>query len=62
MLKKIVAFTPLFKEQVYFVYLNTKQDSKEGILQYKKLSRKSKENAIIVSNEHSQKLLELINK
>jgi len=46
-----VAFTPLFKEQVYFVYLNTKQDSKEGILQYKKLSRKSKENAIIEINK-----------
>lgn len=31
-----VAFNPSFKEHLFFVYLNEKQDSKEGILAYRK--------------------------
>ncbi len=34
-----VNFNPLFKEQLYFVYLNKKQNSREGIKRYKELSR-----------------------
>ncbi|MGJ8592039.1 MAG: GYDIA family GHMP kinase [Aquaticitalea sp.] len=30
-----VAFNPSFKEQIYFVYLNKKQNSREGIAHYK---------------------------
>jgi len=32
---KEVAFNPLFKEALYFVYLNKKQNSRDGIAQYK---------------------------
>ncbi len=32
-----VNFNPLFKEQLYFVYLNKKQNSREGIQRYKEL-------------------------
>ena len=31
-----VAFNPSFKEHLFFVYLNEKQDSKEGIIAYRK--------------------------
>lgn len=33
-----VNFNPTFKDQLYFVYLNKKQNSREGIQQYKKYS------------------------
>lgn len=32
-----VEFNPIFKDQLYFVYLNKKQNSREGIKHYKKL-------------------------
>ena len=32
-----VNFNPVFKDQLYFVYLNKKQNSREGIQRYKKL-------------------------
>ena len=32
-----VVFNPVFKEQLYFVYLNKKQNSREGIKRYKSL-------------------------
>lgn len=51
-----IVFNPLFKDQIYFVYLNKKQDSKEGILHYRTLSEKTKEGAIIEVN----RLVELI--
>lgn len=34
-LVKEVSFNPSFKEQLFFVYLNKKQNSREGIAQYK---------------------------
>ena len=34
-LVKEVYFNPSFKQQLYFVYLNKKQNSREGIAQYK---------------------------
>ena len=32
-----VAFNPIFKDQLYFVYLNKKQNSREGIQRFKAL-------------------------
>ena len=34
---KKVEFNPIFKDQLYFVYLNKKQNSREGIQRFKKL-------------------------
>lgn len=34
-----VNFNPVFKEQLYFVHLNKKQDSKDGIAHYKNISK-----------------------
>lgn len=36
---KAVDFNPSFKDQLYFVYLDKKQNSKEGIKRYRKLKR-----------------------
>lgn len=36
---KEVDFNPIFKEQLYFVYLNKKQNSREGIQRFKKFKR-----------------------
>jgi len=52
-----VGFNPSFKEQIYFIYLNKKQDSKEGISHYKTLTTESKENAISKINEISESML-----
>jgi len=35
-IKEVSTFNPSFKEQLYFVHLNKKQNSREGIAQYKK--------------------------
>ena len=34
---KSVSFSPLFSDQIYFVYLNQKQNSREGIIRYRKI-------------------------
>jgi len=34
---EVVDFNPIFKDQLYFVYLNKKQNSREGIAQYQSL-------------------------
>ncbi|MCF6346806.1 MAG: GHMP kinase [Flavobacteriaceae bacterium] len=47
---KSVAFNPNFKEQLYFVHLNKKQNSREGIAAYKKF----KKNNITAVDEISQ--------
>ena len=47
----VVAFNPIFKGKLYFVYLNQKQDSKEGIAHYKTLDALSKESAISEINK-----------
>jgi len=39
-LVKKVAFNPVFKNQLYFVYLNKKQNSREGIKRYRALKGK----------------------
>ena len=38
---EVVDFDPCFKNQLYFVHLNKKQDSREGIKNYKDISRNS---------------------
>ena len=45
-----VVFSPSFKSKLYFVYLNQKQDSKEGIAHYRKLSSVAKEKVIQAIN------------
>ena len=44
-----VNFDPSFKDQLYFVYLNKKQNSREGIAQYKKFDGNVKELAEKIS-------------
>ena len=55
-LVKEVYFNPSFKQQLYFVYLNKKQNSREGIAQYK--LNKPKE---LIINEISKISHKLIN-
>ncbi|MGB1268207.1 MAG: GYDIA family GHMP kinase [Flavobacteriaceae bacterium] len=65
-LAKVTAavFKPSFKDQLFFVYLNKKQNSKEGILHYRKVSSskvevaKNKVNAITTSLLKSDSLFE----
>ncbi|WP_335966469.1 GYDIA family GHMP kinase [Galbibacter sp. PAP.153] len=42
-----VEFTPLFKEQLFFVHLNKKQNSREGIEHYKKVTKAGKKSASV---------------
>ncbi|NQY28994.1 MAG: GHMP kinase [Flavobacteriaceae bacterium] len=53
----LVAFNPSFKSQLYFVYLNKKQDSKEGITHYKTLPVLSKEKAISEINRITEEVI-----
>ncbi len=55
-----VNFNPDFKEQLYFVYLNKKQNSREGIQRYQSLKGKEN-NAILEISEISRKLLTIKN-
>jgi len=45
-----VNFNPVFKNQLYFVYLNKKQNSREGIIRYKKLKGKLTSEIQYISN------------
>lgn len=45
-----VAFHPIFSEQIYFVYLNKKQNSREGIQTYRKATFDSKEFLVKISS------------
>lgn len=53
----LVGFDPDFKEQIYFVYLNKKQDSKEGIAHYKTLAARSKEIVISEINKITKEIV-----
>ena len=53
---KPVDFNPNFKEQLYFVYLNKKQNSREGIADYQSLKNKDKKDILEIS-EISKKIL-----
>jgi mevalonate kinase len=50
-----VAFKPSFQDQLFFVYLNQKQDSKEGIKAYRSLAE-NKQKVIAEISEISQKI------
>lgn len=52
-----VSFNPIFKKYLYFVYLNKKQNSKEGIAHYRALSSLKKNKAIIAVNNITMSLL-----
>jgi len=43
---KSISFSPLFKDNLYFVYLNQKQNSREGIKMYKSKSLENKQTII----------------
>ena len=55
-----VAFNPIFKDQLFFVYLNEKQDSKEGIKMYRSLST-DKSKSIEKINHLTQSLIKAKN-
>lgn len=52
-----VTFKPSFKDYLYFVYLNKKQSSKEGIQHYKALPNITKKNAVLKVNEITEAML-----
>lgn len=53
---KSVPFSPIFSDQIYFVYLNQKQNSREGIQRYRKIQKQlSKE--ILEINRLTEEML-----
>lgn len=52
-----VVFIPSFKDSLYFVYLNKKQSSKEGIQYYKTLPNAIKEAAVLKVNKITKAML-----
>ena len=54
---KSVPFNPPFKEHIYFVYLNQKQNSREGILRYKENKVEQFKNIISEIDEITLKLI-----
>ena len=55
-----VAFNPSFKEYLYFVYLNKKKNSRDGIAQYKK-NTSNLEREISTINEITAKIIDCQN-
>ncbi len=51
---KKIDFNPLFKEQLYFVYLNKKQNSRNAIEKYKKYNTNAKKPITEISNITNQ--------
>lgn len=47
---KQVEFNPIYKDELFFVHLNKKQNSREGIAQYKKNSQNIQQEIIEISN------------
>ncbi|TYA92353.1 GYDIA family GHMP kinase [Seonamhaeicola marinus] len=54
---KQVNFQPSFKDQLYFVYLNKKQNSREGIAHYKAQDKKDLEHTISEINRITSKMI-----
>ncbi|MDH7445495.1 GYDIA family GHMP kinase [Aquimarina sp. 2201CG14-23] len=54
---KKTEFNPIFKDQLFFVYLNQKQSSKESIKHYQSLSLKDFDHAEAVVNEITDSIL-----
>ncbi|GAA4273831.1 GYDIA family GHMP kinase [Aquimarina gracilis] len=55
---KEIDFDPPFKEELFFVYLNQKQDSKESIKRYQSLPLKDFDNAEKVISEITSKIVD----
>ncbi|WP_395058780.1 GYDIA family GHMP kinase [Flavobacterium sp.] len=55
-LVKTISFNPVFKENIYFVYLNKKQNSKTAIANYRK-KQGDFANSIVIINEITEALL-----
>ncbi|MGB0896330.1 MAG: GYDIA family GHMP kinase [Flavobacteriaceae bacterium] len=53
-----VSFNPSYKDHLYFVYLNKKQDSKEGISHYRELPDANKEYSVKQVNAITEKLID----
>lgn len=49
-----VRFNPIFKNELFFVYLNKKQNSRDGILQYRKRTFNKKELVKVIGDLTSQ--------
>ena len=52
-----IHFKPSFSNQIYFIYLNQKQNSKAAIKDYKRLHHDQKSNLITQINQITQKLI-----
>lgn len=55
-LVKLINFNPKFKDNLFFIHLNRKQDSRKGIANYN-LNKKELKNSISVINEITSKIL-----
>ncbi|WP_106794247.1 GYDIA family GHMP kinase [Aquimarina sp. Aq78] len=55
---KTASFDPPFKENIFFVYLNQKQDSKASIKHYQALPLKDFDNAEVAINKITSKILD----
>lgn len=55
---EIVEFNPSFKEHLYFVYLNRKQNSRDGILAYRTKHKKDLNAAILNINKITTQMLD----
>ncbi|WP_025667578.1 GYDIA family GHMP kinase [Aquimarina megaterium] len=55
---KAANFDPSFKENIFFIYLNQKQDSKASIKHYQALPLKDFDNAEVAINEITSKILD----
>ncbi|WP_109851371.1 GYDIA family GHMP kinase [Aquimarina sp. AU58] len=55
---KAASFDPPFKENIFFIYLNQKQDSKASIKHYQALPLKDFDNAEVAINEITSKILD----
>lgn len=53
-------FNPTFQENLFFIYLNQKQDSKESIKHYQSLSLKDFDKAEAIINEITSKILDCL--
>ncbi|GGX24673.1 GYDIA family GHMP kinase [Aquimarina muelleri] len=54
----VSSFNPIFQENLFFIYLNQKQDSKESIKHYQSLPLKDFDKAETIINEITSKILD----
>jgi len=56
-----VVFNPIFKDKIFFIYLNEKKDSKEAISSYKKLEKTQLQSTISAINSLTEKIANCTN-